>query len=206
MKITSVVVGIDHWKDLTLPFVIDLKWYNPDVQIIVIDNASKEHYPETKGIDILRLDKRVGYSAALNFGARAADWDVLLCANNDCSCSGSVIQPMSKIDGLTIYGDNWKYEVEQWIPATLDSGYFIIPRNIWEVLGGFDELCEAAFEEIDYCLRALERGYNLDVMKLPIKHLNKHTRRESGDYDARWMHTYEYFCEKWHKYRERYNA
>jgi GT2 family glycosyltransferase len=104
----------------------------------------------------------------------------------------------------TIYGNEWKYSydgMEDGLPAVVDSAYLLIPRKVWDAVGKFDPQMDAAFEEVDYCIRAIDKGYRLDVVNLPITHLNLHTRRELEGYDQRWEATRRYFHHK-HPNRE----
>lgn len=190
-KLLIVVVGIDHWEDITKTFVDGLRLFNQNV--VLIDNASVSPYPNA-----LRLPERLGYGAALNRGAASViDWDWLMCCNNDCVCDGKI--DTSHLDPRTLYGNDWKYQYEgqNEMPAVLDSAYFFIPRWIWNDIGPFDEGMDAAFEEVDYCLRALQKGYKLDVCKQPVYHLNLHTRKELAGYTERWNRTAAYFRRKY---------
>jgi len=208
MFIRIVVVGIDHWDDLTHRFAIQLNDHNP-CEIFVVDNASKEPYPVPSRSVLIRLRNRVGYGEALNKGATTVslngnNWDWLLCCNNDCLCTGNVVEKIEHLRPDTIYGNEWKYSydgMEDGLPAVVDSAYLLIPRKVWDAVGKFDPQMDAAFEEVDYCIRAVSMGYRLDVVDLPITHLNLHTRRELEGYDQRWEATRKYFRAK-HPNRE----
>lgn len=47
-------------------------------------------------------------------------------------------------------------EVESIIGA-----FFLVPRNVWELLGGFDERYFFFFEETDFCLQVRRRGFKI---------------------------------------------
>lgn len=197
MFIRTLIVGVDHWDDLTKPFADSLQRFNPSLSMTIIDNASLTPYPDYTQ-RVMRID-RCGYGAALNLGA-SGNWNWLLCCNNDCLCSGSVMEIVSTLRPDTIYGNAWKFDYE-WmtqlhLPAVVDSAYLLISRKVWDAVGQFDPFMDAAFEEIDYGLRAIEAGYRLDVVELPITHLDLHTRRELEGYDKRWSRTSEYFRRK----------
>lgn len=195
VRVRAVVVGINHWNDLTQPFWESLALHNPRMDALLVDNGSEPRYP----VKCVRLEHTVGYGAALNIGAGANWWDWLLCCNNDCECLGNVTHLIETLRTDTVYGNDWKYDYEgtaQGLPAVVDSAYFLIPRRVWDTIGSFDDKCDAAFEEVDYCLRALSVGFRLDVAHLPIVHLNMHTRRELINYDKRWSQTRDYFLAK----------
>lgn len=206
MHIRAVIVGIDHWADLTRPFADSLQAHNPTLPMVIIDNASPTPYPDYQRSSpvgeqrVLRID-RTGYGSALNAGAYG-NWDWLLCCNNDCLCTGAI--DCSRLQQDTIYGNAWKFDY-QWmtqlhLPAVVDSAYLLIPRRAWDRVGHFDPEMDAAFEEIDYGLRAIDAGFRLDVAELPITHLNMHTRMELEDYSKRWSNTSDHFR---HKYLDR---
>ncbi len=200
--IQCVVVGIDHWDDLTRPFVEGLKENNKDMRLLVIDNYSNNKYPDFHGVDIWRMATRLGYGVALNVGAVpfGEKWDWLLCCNNDCICDGNVEDIIKKLPDDTIYGNAWKYDysgMKNGLPAVVDSAYLLIPRRVWDKVGMFDSQMDAAFEEIDYQIRAIEAGFRVDILDLPITHLNLHTRMETEDYMKRWHLTEENFLKKY---------
>lgn len=202
MFIRAVIVGIGHWDDLTKPFADGLQEHNPALSMVIIDNASPTPYPDYSQ-RVLRID-RCGYGAALNAGAYG-NWNWLLCCNNDCVCSGDVTAIIHGLRTDTIYGNAWKYDYDgmnEGLPAVADSAYLLIHRKVWDRLGGFDPQMDAAFEEIDLQIRALDTGYRVDVVDLPITHLNLHTRWELELYKERWEATRAYFRAK-HPGRER---
>jgi GT2 family glycosyltransferase len=107
---------------------------------------------------------------------------------------------ISRLRDDTIYGNAWKYDysgMRNGLPAVVDSAYLLIPRRVWDAVGEFDEKMDAAFEEIDYQIRAIDKGFRVDVADLPIIHLNMHTRHELKDYWKRWGETERYFLSKY---------
>jgi len=206
--VRCVVVGIDHFEDLTRPFVSALVKHNPDLDVVLIDNHSSPCYPSDDNYWTVRTE-RCGYGQALNIGADFDDgerpyWDWLLCCNNDCLCSaGGIAEIISKLQPDTVYGNNWKVpfnDPASGLPEVADSAYFLISRQIWQVIGGYDPEMDAAFEEIDYQIRAVRAGFHVSVAPLPITHLDLHTRYETPDYEKRWEKTQKVFLERYMKY------
>jgi len=199
MLVRCVVVGISHFHDLTLPFVEGLAENNQELNIAVIDNESEPPYPESDAYELIRT-ARCGYGQALNIGADDAWFNWLLCCNNDCICDGNIMGIIKRLSDDTIYGNAWKLDysgMERGLPAVVDSAYLLIPRKIWHAIGPFDVAMDAAFEEIDYQIRALDAGFRVDVADLPITHLSLHTRHELKDYWKRWGETERKFLEKY---------
>lgn len=191
MRIRLVVVGIGHWSDFTLPFITGLQMHNPEQVITLVDNASDNPYPPLPGVEIVRLEKRVGYGSAINAGA-AGDWDWLICCNNDCECSGNITEIVPLLSDNTIYGAG----PNEWYADMVESGYLYIPRRIWEAVGPFDPEMDAAFEDFDYMLRALRSGFRVTSVSVPMKHLYAHTRYEEAAYQAKWDAVRERFFTK----------
>jgi hypothetical protein len=189
------IVGVNHWDDVTFPFWKQLTDRNPEAQVIVVDNGSEPPYPMLSAV---RVNKTIGYGSAINLAA-FGKWEWLLACNNDCVCNGKV--DVSGLDDGTVYGNAWKFDYE-WskdlgLPAVVDSAYLLIPRRVWDKVGEFDPLMDAAFEEIDYSLRVIQAGFRVDVADLPILHLNLHTRYELLGYNGRWQKTSSYFRDKY---------
>ena len=190
MLIRAVIASVSHLEELAKPFAESLQRHNPALPVLIVDNSVK----------------RTGYGSALNAGAEGA-WDWLLCANNDCICNGNITEAISYLNTDTVYGNAWKFDYE-WmaqleLPAVVDSAYLLISRKVWDRVGCFDEKMDAAFEEIDYGLRVIDAGFRLDVIDLPIVHLNLHTRNELEGYTKRWEATSKYFKTKYEKRLEK---
>lgn len=205
MNICAIVVGFNHWwaetpadKDFTHRFIKDLTTDNPSIRVILIDNFSQRPYPDTY-CEVIRLEKRVGYAAALNEGMRQADKaDWIITLNNDIEMTGNgdAVKVIESLNENVLYGSGWNCDGKlkinfQW------SAWLCISRKIFNAVGYFDEKLAAAFEDFDYQLRAIAKGFTLDTAKLPMEHLDRHTRFEDKKcYPARWDASREWFCEK----------
>jgi GT2 family glycosyltransferase len=55
----------------------------PRLEVIVVDDASPEPFPETPGVRVLRREANGGFGAAVNTGAEAASGELLLVLNSD---------------------------------------------------------------------------------------------------------------------------
>ena len=199
MNVRCVIVGIDHWVDLTSPFVDSMLRYNPWLDIVLIDNASVMKYPGSDRYRTLHTD-RIGYGPALNIGAMTGmkNWDWLMCCNNDCLCNGAFT--VDQLNPNVMYGNAWKLpfnDPTSGLPEVVDSAYLLISNKMWGRIGGFDPDFEAAFEEIDYQVRAVHAGFGVDVAYLPIIHLDRHTRYETPNYEKRWENARKLFLDRY---------
>ena len=195
MKATAAVVGIDHWYDITFPFAMSMRERNPNLDILVIDNASNAPYPEIPLWRTVRMPTREGYNMALNVAlAEDADWHIVF--NNDCMCYHEFESAIGGLDPRTLYGSGWQWSDSfqmhiQW------SAWLAISRELKDTIGGFDPQLDAGFEDFDYQKRAVEAGFALDVFRIDVQHLDAHTRLVEADYAARWEKCRLYFSKKW---------
>jgi hypothetical protein len=193
----AVVVGIDHWQDITGPFIMSLRSYNPQLPIILVDNGSKEPYPtDMHGVKTIRLDKQRGYGPALNFAIKAnpgKDWYILF--NNDCICEGAFTVDLMGLNPELVYGSGWNYDKVNRVSFQWSAWLCLSGKTI-KAVGLFDENLEAAFEDFDMQLRAKAKGFSLEFFDIPVRHLDRHTRLETGDYLQRWTNSRDYFVEK----------
>jgi GT2 family glycosyltransferase len=206
------IVGYNHFfgdslgdGHFTRDFVYELKTKNPDLDILLIDNYSGKKYPADIGgnVEVIRLNKRVGYAVALNIGLKhlqQKDYDWYICFNNDnwidplhpCSLAAT----LDTLNPRVLYGsgvnntDKSPTRHWQW------SAWLVISREILQAVGYFDEKLEAAFEDFDYEQRAMDAGYELDTAKFRIVHLDEHTRLEDPNYKWRWEAARLWFSEK----------
>jgi GT2 family glycosyltransferase len=206
MNICAVVVGFNHWwgetendKTFTHKFIRELVDKNPTLKVVLIDNFSQRPYPDNY-CEVIRTPKRIGYAPALNLGIKRIekdnpDWIITL--NNDIEMTGrgDVVSVVERLKPDVLYGsgvnrdDKLKIDF-QW------SAWLCISRKVFEVVGYFDEQLSAAFEDFDYELRAMSAGFKLDFAKLPMEHLDKHTRYENKHYPRAWEDARLYFQKK----------
>lgn len=153
----------------------------PGVQTIIIDNGSSsanaallhDMVNRLRGT-YLRNEENRWFSAANNQGLRAAEGRIVLFLNNDISakpgwldCVRSEITPAAlfgpTIGQLVLEGQTIPY-VEGWCVAAL--------REVWDVLGGWDERAFAMpyFEDGDLSLRSTRLGFRLVRTDWPVFH------------------------------------
>ncbi|MCJ7620945.1 MAG: hypothetical protein MUP64_12080, partial [Anaerolineae bacterium] len=138
MKTVAIIVGVNHWKDITSPFCWSLREFNPELELIIVDNASSPPYPtDFPGGTTVRSHERLGYNRALNLGmAVAGDADWLICFNNDCKCNGPLAPILQLLSPSVLYGSGENYDkvnglMLQW------SAWLVISRPILEAVGKF---------------------------------------------------------------------
>ena len=187
MKILTVIVGINHWQDVTHIFLDSILKYESNPRIAVIDNFSDVPYAHDR-CWIVRSEKRLGFPAAINLALDTfTDWDKVIVFNNDCWCSGRYLDKVAECDENTFYGSAWNQPIDGKI--LVYSAWMVISKKVWELVGRFDEEMEAGWEDFDYELRCQKLGVLIDVLNIPVNHTAKSTRLEERDYLDRWDKT-----------------
>jgi glycosyltransferase involved in cell wall biosynthesis len=156
-------------------------------EIIVVDNASTDETKEvveTARVSLTRLKllrcDTLGINPARNAGARAARADkILICDADDEADPKWVSQMTRALDHVDIAGGRLEYtklntEFISGTRAWLQAGaklpefrgrrYAIganigFRRSVFDALGGFDETMIGGSDEVDFCLRAEEKGF-----------------------------------------------
>ena len=181
----NIIVGIDQWEKYTKPAIESLIEMEPQTEIVVVDNISNPPYPEVPGVTMLRPDKRLGYAAALNYGAQhgAKHHDWLFFLNNDILFHKPFIDRFSEYsDDNTIYGF-WTHEIDNGNPMKyLPSWAMLIHSNLFYSLGMFDDTyVPMGYEDADICIRATRAGAELkelDRFDFGIEHLPRKNRQK----------------------------
>jgi len=194
MKISALIIGIDGWQKYTFPLIDSIQQYEPDCQIVVIDNASIEPYPS---LPYVHRTERLCYSKAINTAARLAgdsDWYVVL--SNDVLCTGPFAAMLASVPANMIAGPCLK-EVQSF--AYLEGWCVCIPTEIWNELGGWDENFQvSSYEDVDFTTRAIKAGYKVAVgAQFPFIHLDQKQRFYLiPDYWQSEEHNIRYFAQK----------
>lgn len=86
---TGVSIVIPHYGDATptheLVTALNEQVNAPELQVIVVDDASPERYVATAGETSIRRDRNGGFGSTVNVGAAAAIREYLLILNSDLS-------------------------------------------------------------------------------------------------------------------------
>lgn len=188
MSVSVVIVGINGWNEYTRPCILSIADYDPDVEIVLIDNASEPPYEY--GI----RTERISYAAAINEGVRRSSSDWILSINNDVLCEGAFSEYIETLPTNAVYGRQIITEKNH---VWLGNWLFLAPRKIFDAVGGFDpnfEMC--GFEDADFCVRAEALGYPTIQVDLPFYHLWGKTRWQLPKYPEVRKHNMDYFEQK----------
>jgi GT2 family glycosyltransferase len=165
-----IIVGINQWDEYTLPLIDEIKKFEPDVLIYVVDAGSKTPDPDTEGVTIIR-SKTKSYAQAINEAARfawqeGADW--VLSMNNDVTCHGRFAYIPEALIPDAVYA---RQIIEEKGFVWFGNWIVLIPRPVWDAVGEFDEdYLVCGFEDADYSARAIAKGFPTRAIDLPFFH------------------------------------
>lgn len=211
LSVSVIIINYNGKKLLqrNLQRVIDAVGETEIVVVDDVSNDGSVEYVKKNfpGITILEHETNKRFAAACNTGFAGVKSDVVVLLNNDVVPEKNFLEPMLEhfddekvfavgcleYDGKVRSGRSgggfrkglfvhWRAEDQSgndtlWVSG--GSGGF--RRNIWNILGGMDELFAPAYEEDrDICYRALKQGY---VIKFEPKSVVNH-KHESTNISA----------------------
>lgn len=201
MSTAAIIVGIDGWREFTLPLLHSLEC-EPSCEIVVVDNASKEPYIQTDNDEFAIIHtERLCYSAAINAGKSLLDswgnYDWYLVLSNDVLCTGPFAHILADYGDGDVVGPLLK---EAHGFAYLEGWCVAIPRRVWEEVGGWDErFLGSDYEDVAFSTAARRQGFGLiEDTDLPFKHLDQQQRYHIvGDFAGKNAHNRELFLREY---------
>ena len=131
-----------------------------------------------KGYDelILQFDEiGEGFSKTVNKGVARSHGDYIATINDDTRMLEGSIRDYCKPNTIcrpTLVGDNSKFP------------FAVMPRSVWDLVGGLDEDFHIGFYEDDLFLDiAKEKGVNSEILSLKVWHKGSATISKMGDRD-----------------------
>lgn len=191
LDVAALIVGIDGWEEYTIPLIDSIHRYEPGVRLSVIDNRSATPYPERP--EVYRTS-RLCYAAAINaakWRAKRADWYLVL--SNDVECTGPFVETLQALGNVVagpalMQNMGWEY-IEGWCVAA--------PDTVWQAVNGWDNrYMMSSWEDVDFSVSAVEKGYPIVPVPLPFKHLDQRQRFGLPGYGGTEAHNYGYFLAK----------
>ena len=201
--ISIIVTSIGFFDEHIVPLVTSFREYNKDVEILVVDPG--DTMPEKmEGARIIKLEAGASRAWATNIGLNEARGDYLMILDNDVRCHG-VYNKIERLDKNMVHGTdlrNMDNRDDLVNVPWFDEWCIIIPRPVYNKLGGFDTnlLSSMSFGGYDYCMRAKEAGIELNQVYLSFEHLWAETKRDiTKDYGESEQKNKEYIMNKWKK-------
>jgi len=203
--ISVVITVYTDFGDYATPLIQAIRACEPEVEIIVVDNASTIPF-KADGCTVIRLNKKRSWSHMLNTGAKQASGDWLMLLNDDVVCDGKFAHFVNNLNPNKIYGPEIRCKPKHWVGEEISYLYawlLLMRKDVYGAVGGFDEgYIAAGVDDIDFCWSAQEFGYGIGVINLPFRHIAdepefQHRRKKwSADYQADMELNRKRFAEK----------
>lgn len=158
-----------------------------------------EHEPNARVVLEVVKPGEGSYAASMN--TLASMWlsefddDYFIPMNADVSCRAPFLEnvatvPQTMLCGATINERDGLSWIDGWI--------YIIPRQVWNTVGEFDENFKiACFEDADYTWRAEAEGFDISKVNLPFVHYRASPRMRVKDFWKIRKQNQAYLAEKW---------
>ncbi|MBX3004569.1 MAG: hypothetical protein KF821_01930 [Anaerolineales bacterium] len=160
MKLSVIFPYTKAYGDFATPYTESIHKHEPAVQVVGVNTEGEPDYR---------------YTQALNQGARQAAGDWLMFTNDDILCQGEFVELVSGLDPNNIYGMELRHKTKEEWGADVEYLYgwiLLMHRQLYDGVGPFEEqYLHAGFDDIDYCWRAKQAGFGLEVIDLPFVHL-----------------------------------
>lgn len=213
----SIVVPVYNRCDLTQVFLRTL-WFvtGKGDEVIVVDNGStdstatvlelwKQHYGHR--LRVLVNAQNEGFGRANNLGMQAAHGDIVVLMSNDVVVKaqfGSLVREALEADPKQLLCArlvDWKAGWNQFGATVIPyaEGWFLaFTRQFMADVGGFDDrFSPCDYEDVDLSYRAIQAGYTLRALPLPVQHIGGQTATQLGDRLAITNAHRAAFAEKW---------
>lgn len=205
-QMNIVITATTEFNDYVTPLIQSIREFEPDVKLIVIDNASPEKYPQGD-YDLIRFDKKQSWSHMINTGANAADDGWVMFLNDDVLCKGKFMHMISPLSKRYLYAKDIRYKSSSWGIgkrfAYLHGWLMLMQKSVFFNVGGLDENYPASgVDDLDFSWTAQKKGYKLREVKLPFIHLGDQkefiNRRKIGweNYQETMAKSKRYFLNK----------
>jgi hypothetical protein len=163
--------GVDFWKKYTAPAITSLDMnasQDYKYEMIVVDNGGC-------GRGNLNIDVMIPYAEAVNkaYHLVSKDSNRLLILNNDIIAKGDWMKKLYTADlcGPVFLRKEGVDYIEGWALS--------INRDLWHMLGGFNETYRNSWEDVDLAWRASRLGVTpTTLIKWPIYHFWGATRHQ----------------------------
>jgi len=160
-------------------------------EIIIVDNGSTDNSLQSidslksPKIKVIKNQVNLGFARAANQGVEAAKNEIAVLLNNDVVPEKDFLKPLvddfhdDKLFAVSLNEPQWSWAKGKWVRGFVEhepgsksktnhisfwanGGSGAFRKNIWEKLGGFDEIYKPFYwEDIDLSYRAWKRGYKI---------------------------------------------
>jgi GT2 family glycosyltransferase len=170
-------------KEYLINLIRDIKRFTKDYSLTIVDNNSTDGTKDllaqgaTDFCLPICLKKNEGYAVACNRGAFLGQNEYICFLNADLKLGENwldgMLEDMKKNEWVAtgpILLDEHGYPFTQ-KPNWLSGACFLIKRDIFEEIGGFDENYFFYYEDDDICMKLQQKGYKFGRSGIGIVHL-----------------------------------
>lgn len=186
----SIITPVFGKSQITSEFIQGIAPYmKDDDELIIVDNNSPDNTLAVLGIakksfpiniQILSNSKNLGFGTANNLGASLAKNNKLLFISNDVKVVGDILStvilaldanPRDAIGPRLIdINTGWNTFNEVGVIPYLEGFCFAMRKEVFNMVGGFDENIFIDMEDLDLCFRLHLAGIGLRSVALPVMH------------------------------------
>lgn len=209
--LTSVIVPVKNRADMSARFIYSFREYHSDdIELVFVNDGSTDGTKvllEHMGVTRYNSDVSKGFPSSCNIGASIAQGDFYIFVNNDVLISGNFVTPVlqayqkdpDRLIGAELLEQDtgWNRFGELIVPY-IPGWFMACSVEMFEDLGGFDEAYSPGdFEDVDFSYSAIQRGYRLCKVSVPIKHIGGQSFGYTPERRERTLRNRLYFKEKW---------
>ena len=181
MKFSIIIPTLNRW-DLLSKCLKSIEQHTDltNGEVIIISNGCTDHTPfhvntefKNKNFHVLHWPQPLGYPKAVNMGISAATGEYVILLNNDTvlldnTWLNSLLEPFTNNSKTGVTGLIKRYQGHKpWVLFFCAA----IKRDVINKIGLLDEtFTPGCGEDIDYCIRAYNAGYN--IVQVPEIKLN----------------------------------
>ena len=225
-KEVTIIILCHKSKDLVINYIKSI--FNK-FEIIIIDNSNdvelikiiQEHYP---GVIIKNIDND-GYGAAINYGSKLVKTKYFLISNpdlsgiNENSLNEFVNTAKFLKDEFSVLGPRYlEVNPKSLIQSNetkdlgeinvLSGACMFFKKEVFDLVGGFDENFFLYFEENDFCLKAIKFKKIYQINKIKILHNAGNSvllKNQEEIEDQRNLRSWHFVWSKFYFYKKNYS-
>ena len=182
----SLVVTVYRRYDLLTKYIEGLELYEPGLEVIVIDIDPIQALVLPQNYTVVQIPKS-SYSKSINTGIGYTTKEYIIWGNDDIEVNGQFVESMispimenrKTITGIVKRNDY------------IEGCLVCMHRQVLDDIGNLDERFPGCYEDVDFSRRAVNAGYRLVKVDVPVRHI------DLGQLDHEVGKSHALYKEKW---------